>query len=139
MQRSGLQFFGILIVGGVFFVAATLHELPGSVATNFGGAGLPHAWMTRGTYAGYLAAIGLVLPLLAVVLVARQGGAHAGQWWLGCLLVGLALGLHTLILGAHHTQPPRLSTGGFLTVLGLFVVGLVTWVFHRRGAGQPPG
>jgi hypothetical protein len=100
MPRSGLRFFWILIVSGVFFVAVTLHELPGSVATNFGGAGRAHAWMTRGTYAGYLAAIGLLLPLLAVVLVARQGGAGAGQWWLGCLLVGLAVAGPTWGTGA---------------------------------------
>jgi hypothetical protein len=54
-------------------VAVTLHELPDSVATNFGDVGQPHAWMTRGAYAGYLAAIGLVLPLSAVALVARLG------------------------------------------------------------------
>ncbi len=139
MARSGHWPFSILIVGGVLFVVVTLRELPASVATNFGRAGVPHAWMARGAYAGYLAAIGLLLPLLAVALVARHAGARDGRWWLGCLLVGLAIGLHALILRAHRAQPPHLSTAGFVMVLGLFVAGIASWVVYWRGADQPPG
>ena len=139
MQASGFRLFWVLIVVGALFVVRTLGDLPSTVATNFAGGGVPHAWMGRGAYAGYLAVIGLVIPLLTVALVGRRGGARGGQWWLGSLVIGLALGIHTLILGAHRIQPPQLSTPGFLAVLGLFVVGLVSWILRWGRAARPPG
>ena len=54
-----------------FFVVTTLPALPALVATNFNGAGVPHAWMARQSYTIYLAAIGIGLPLLIVSLVGR--------------------------------------------------------------------
>jgi hypothetical protein len=138
MQASGFRLFWVLIVVGALFVVRTLADLPATVATNFGGGGAPHAWIGRGAYVGYLALIGLVLPLAMVAIMGRRGGARAGRWWLGSLMVGLTLGVHTVILGAHRTQPPQLSTRGFVGLLGLFVVGLVSWILHWRRAGRPP-
>jgi hypothetical protein len=137
-RRTGLALFWALIFLGVLFVVITLPELPPSVATNFNGAGMPHAWMARQSYAIYLAAIGLGLPLLTVALVGRRPGSRAGRWWLGSLMTGFALGIHTLILGAHRTEPPHLSAASLLTVMGLFVAGLVGWAVHWRG-GPAPG
>ena len=130
----GRRFFAILLVLGALFVAATLGDLPAVVATNFGRAGMPHAWMGRGAYAGYLTVIGVALPLLAVGLVARRRGARAGRWWLGSLLLGFALSLHVVLLMAHRAEPPRLSTTAFIAVLGLFVVGLAGWVVRWRSS-----
>jgi hypothetical protein len=106
--------------------------LPAIVATNFNGAGLPHAWMARQSYATYLGAIGIGLPLLIVVVVGRGSGDRRGHWWLGSLMIAFALGIHTLILRAHRTAPPHLSTAGLLTVVGAFVVALVVWAVHWR-------
>jgi hypothetical protein len=139
MQASGFRFFWVLVVVGALFVVRTLGDLPATVATNFGGGGAPHAWIGRGAYVGYLAVIGLVLPLAMVAIMGRRGGAQPGRWWLGSLMVGLALGVHTVILGAHRTQPPQLSTRGFVALLGFFVVGLVSWIFRWRRAARPPG
>jgi hypothetical protein len=132
MRASGFRVFWVLVVVGALFVARTLGDLPATVATNFGGGGATHAWIGRGAYAGYLVLIGLVLPLAIVAVLGWRGGGRGAQWWLGSLMVGLALGIHAVILGAHRTQPPQLSTTGFVAVLGCFVVGLVGWIFHWR-------
>jgi hypothetical protein len=138
MPASGFRFCLVLIVIGVLFVARTLGDLPASVATNFAGGGIPHAWIGRQAYAGYLALIGLVIPLAMVAIMARRGGVQAGRWWLGSLMVGLALGLHAVILAAHRIQPPRLPTAGFLALLGLFVLGLVSWILRWGRAARSP-
>jgi hypothetical protein len=130
MPASGFRFFLVLVVIGVLFVARTLGDLPASVATNFGGGGAPHAWIGRQAYAGYLAVIGLVIPLAIVSVMRRRGDVQPGRWWLASLMLGLALGLHTVLLAAHRTQPPRLPTAGFLALMGLFVVGLVSWILR---------
>jgi hypothetical protein len=132
-RKTGSVLFWTLTLAGVLFVAITLPTLPASVATNFNGAGMPHAWMPRPAYATYLAAIGLALPLLTVWLVGRRPGLDEGRWWLACLMVAFALGIHWLISRAHRTDPPHLSTASLLLVTGLFVVGLVAWVVHWRG------
>lgn len=137
-RRTGLALFWTLTLLGILFVAITLPTLPATVATNFNGAGIPHAWMTRPSYAIYLAAIGVALPLLMVVLVGRRSRIHEGRWWLGSLMIGFALGIHTLILRAHRTEPPHSSTASLLTVMALFVVGLVGWAVHWR-AGPSQG
>jgi hypothetical protein len=93
MTASGLRFFWMLIAAGALLVALTLGDLPASVATNFGGGGVPHAWMSRQVYAGYLAIIGVVLPLLTVAVASGRGGTQSAQWWLGSLVVGFALGV----------------------------------------------
>jgi uncharacterized membrane protein len=139
MQPAGFRFFWVLIVVGALFVVRTLGDLPAEVATNFGGGGVPHAWIGRGAYVGYLAVIGLVLPLAMVAIMRRGGGARAGRWWLGSLMVGLALGVHAVILAAHRTQPPQLPTRGFVALLGFFVVGLVSWILRWRRAAPTPG
>lgn len=136
-RRSGLALFWTLIVFDVLFVVTTLPALPASVATNFNGGGVPHAWMSRQSYTIYLAAIGVGLPLLIVGVVGRGSGNRRGRWWLGTLMIGFALGIHTLLLRAHRTEPPHLSTAGFLTVTGIFVVALVVWAMHWRRGGSP--
>ncbi len=137
-QTSGFGVFWVVIAVGTLFVARTLGDLPATVATNFGAAGVPNAWIRREEYAGYLLVIGFVIPLLTVALLGRRGGARSGRWWLGSLMAGFALGIHALILGAHRTQPPQLSTTGFLAVAGFFVVSLVSWILYWRRAGPPP-
>ena len=139
MTASGLRFFWMLTAAGALFVALTFADLPATVATNFAGSGVPHAWMGRQVYAGYLAIIGVVLPLLTVAVVSRRGGTQSAQWRLGSLLVGFALGVHVLILEAHRARPPQLSTPGFLAVLGLFVAGLAIWIVHWRRSGHRAG
>jgi hypothetical protein len=127
-----LALFWTLIVFSVLFVVTTLPAVPASVATNFNGGGVPHGWMSRQSYTIYLAAIGIGLPLLIVAVVGRGSGNRRGHWWLGSLMIGFALGIHTLLLRAHRTEPPRLSTAGLLTVAGAFVVALVVWAMHWR-------
>ena len=54
MTVSGHRFFWTLTAVGALLVALTLGDLPATVATNFSGGGVPHAWMGRQVYAGYL-------------------------------------------------------------------------------------
>ena len=136
-MKGSVVFWALLALGAVF-VAITLPTMPTIVATNFNGVGAPHAWMGRGSYAIYLSAVGIVLPLGMVGLMGRRAPTRESRWWLGSLMIGFALGVHVLLLGAHRRQPPHLSTVSFLTAMGVFVVGLIAWVVHWRG-GRSPG
>src|SRR5919197_3483159 len=109
-SASGFRFFWLLVVLGVLFVTRTIDNLPSTIATHFGGRGAPNGWMGRHVYAGYLAAVGLVLPLLGIWIIGWKGDARyrPGPWWFGSLLAGLAIGIHGLILGAHQRAPPQL-------------------------------
>jgi hypothetical protein len=138
MSNSGFRLFWVVIVIGALFVVRTLGDLPNSVAINFGTAGAPNSWINRGQYAGYLTVIGVVIPLLLVALLGRRESGHPGRWWLGSLMAGFALGIHAIILGAHRTQPPQLSTRGLLAVAGSFVVGLVSWSLRWGRTARPP-
>jgi hypothetical protein len=138
MRDSGSRLFWVVMVIGALFVVRTLGNLPDTVAINFGAAGAPNAWISRAQYIGYLAVIGVVIPLLLVALLGRRLATSGGRWWLGSLMAGFALGIHAVILGAHRMQPPRLSTTGFLAVAGLFVAGLVSWALHWTRTARPP-
>jgi hypothetical protein len=61
------------------------------------------------------------------------------MWWLGCIMTGAALAVHGLILRAHGSTPPHLSTVAIVTLLcglllaiGLWIVG---WYRLLRPAG----
>jgi hypothetical protein len=134
------------------------------MAVHFGAAGNPNGWAGHGFYLATLTLIGLVLPLGIVALVSRLSAVHpetlnvpgkeywfhparraeggrrvTGQmWWLACLMLALAVGIHVLLLAANTRVPPRLPTAPFLVLLAGFLLGLVWWVRSLTAAMRPP-
>jgi uncharacterized membrane protein len=153
MLERGRAVFYVLVVGLLGVVLVTLRRLPPSVASHFDASGTPNGWSSRLVYALLLVVIGVLLPLSVAALVhglTRQGPAllnipatdywtrpengkeairrvRAYVWWLGCIMAGTALVIHLLVLDAHQDQPPRLSTGGILLVLGGALSAIAAW------------
>lgn len=158
-----MVFWFIVIVGGAT-VATTLSQLPLHVATHFGASGAPNAWSSRAGYVTLLVVVGLLLPVGIVQMVAWIGArrpellnvpyrtywlepAHRAEglwriqrhmWWLACLMAGLALGIHFLLLQAHEATPPQLHTGPFFGVLAAFLAGLAIWIAAFYKLLRPP-
>ena len=135
-------------------VAVTAQRLPPLLATHFDAMGAPNAWSSHETYLLLMAVIGLVLPLGIVAMVAWVGGRHqewlnvpareywleparraegvrrvrGHMWWLACLMTGLALGIHLLLVQAHQTTPPRLQLMPFVGVVAAFLTGIAIWI-----------
>lgn len=173
MPGSGRSAFWFIVVVGGAIVATTLSRLPLQIATHFGGNGAPNAWSSHGGYATLLTVIGLFVPVGIVKLVAGVGTvrpewlnipyrnywidpAHRAEglrriqghlWWLGCLIAGLVLGIHFLLLQAHQSTPPRLHTRPFIALMAAFLLGIAFWIatFYRllrppitTGRDRPP-
>lgn len=139
--------FWVLVAAEAGFVTATVRRLPPVVATHFDGRGIPNGWMGRGAYLAFLIGFGILLPLAVAELVGRAPvldrrpvppppRARALGYWLGCLMAGLGLAIHLLILGAHRVSPPRLSTPAIVGLLIVFLTGVAGWsvAWHRARA-----
>lgn len=166
----GRGVFGVLAGGFLLFVLLTVGSLPAVVASHFDGAGVPNGWSSRVTYSILLISIGVLLPLGIIVMVhrlTRRGAEHLNipardywlrpenvgeavrrvrgyMWWLGCVMTVTALGVHALILAAHRSEPPRLSTRGILVVIGGAAGAFILWIagwyrLLRRGASRTSG
>lgn len=164
MLLLGRALFWILAVGFVLLVLATLGQLPPVVASHFDGAGVPNGWSSRPAYAALLVAVGALLPLGIIGLVnalTRKGPqllnipardywvrperareavrrVRAYMWWLGCIMTGAALTVHCLILRAHASQPPRLSTRGIVFLLSAVLLALGLWIAGWYRLLRPP-
>ena len=153
-----------LILAGYLLWSAS--RLPDRVASHFNGAGRPDGWMDRNTHLGLMGAIGFVFPLLmsGLFYLTRKMPSwlvnipNREYWlvperreqafdrlfdhslWFACLLAGFSIGMHHLITQANLNPPPTLSGSQVLICMGLFVVGLVTWVIQlNRRFGIPKG
>jgi uncharacterized protein DUF1648 len=164
VEHRGRSAFLLLAALSAAVVAVTIRRLPDPVAVHFGLRGVPDGWAGHEFYLALLAFIGLALPLGIVALVSRvastrpealnvPGKAYwldparrpegvrriVGQmWWLACLLLAFALGVHGLLLTANARVPPRLPTGAFLVLVGGFLLGLVWWTRSLAAAMRPP-
>jgi uncharacterized membrane protein len=153
MLERGQGVFYAFAVALMAVVMLTLRRLPPIIAAHFDAAGTPNGWSSRLGYALLLLVIGVLLPLGIVALVrglTRRGPAllnipardywtrpehgkeavrrvRAYVWWLGCIMAVTALSIHLLVLGAHEHQPPRLSTGAMLLVLGATMGAIAAW------------
>jgi hypothetical protein len=150
MQRVSL--FGIIAMMAVALttIAATSAGLPDPVATQFGGGGRAHGWMTRDGYVVFMAAMTVGLPLVLWVSMAwlprvapRLVNIPHRDYWLAAperasalgALAGFGAGfaaltsaflcaLHLLIVAANESTPPVLPQAGFLWLMGLFGGGI---------------
>jgi uncharacterized membrane protein len=134
------------------------------MATHFGAAGAPNGWSSPAGYVILLVIIGLLLPLGIVGVVTWLGKtrpdslniaarhswlepAHRTEavrlvrghmWWLACLMSGMALMMHALLLTAHRSVPPRLPGNLFAAVLAAFLGGMVAWIAGFYRVLRPP-
>jgi uncharacterized membrane protein len=164
MLRLGRPLFWILAVGLVLAVLVTVRQLPPLVASHFDGGGTPNGWSSRPTYALLIIVVGALLPLGTIGLVnalTRKGPqllnipardywcrpehgqeavclVRAYMWWLGCIMTLTALAIHWSVLGAHGSQPPRLSTGALVAVLGIVFLALGFWIAGWYRLLRPP-
>ena len=151
--RAPLLVLVALWVGLGFFVWATHGHLPERVATHFGHAGAPNAWMSRTGLAKFIIGFAVGLPVLlhlvfAVIRCLGRAGCNIPQrfyWlaperrdatlayvqtgfaWFICLLVGLFAGIHYLILNANAHHPASLSMPLFIAIAGGFLLIKVIW------------
>jgi uncharacterized membrane protein len=163
LQR-GQSLFWVLAAALVVLVLVTLRQLPPVVASHFDAAGVPNGWSARPTYAVLLITVGAVLPLGILGLVhalTRRGPellnipargfwtrpehrdeavrrVRAYMWWLGSILTAAALAIHALILRAHTSSPPHLSTAGIWLVLGGIILMLGLWTAGWYRLLRPP-
>jgi uncharacterized membrane protein len=164
MVRHGRRLFWITGTSMVLVVLVTLPQLPPVVASHFDAAGNPNSWSSRPVYALVLITVGLVLPLAIVGLVSlltRNGPARLNiparehwtrpehrheavrrvrsyLWWLGCVMAGIALAIHALVVAAHAHQPPRLSSAGMIVLLGVAVAAIGLWAAGWYRLLRPP-
>jgi uncharacterized membrane protein len=161
----GRSLFWILGLSFILLLLVTIGQLPPVVASHFDGAGAPNGWSSRRAYGILLGAIGVLLPLGIVMLVnaLTQRGpqllnipareywrrpehsleavrrVRAYMWWLGCIMTGTALAAHGLILKAHGSAPPHLSTAGIMTLLGGLLLAIGFWMVGWYRVLRPPG
>lgn len=48
--------------------------------------------------------------------------------WLACLELGFVAGMHHLTIQANRGTPVQMPASALLTVLAIFLAGLVTWI-----------
>ncbi len=148
-------FLGFLCCGFVAYVGQTAGQLPVQVASHFGGGGQPNGWMSRSGYTNFMILFGLGLPAFTVAVgyltrfvpTSMVNIPHGNYWlaperrpetsafllnhcvWLACLEVGFVAGMHYLTILANGSVPVRMPMGALVTVLAVFLAGLVIWIF----------
>jgi len=144
----------LLALLGAIFVLLTIDQLPEQVGSHFASDGDPDGWMTRESYLGFILVFLLVYPVAIAFLIGflprvmphwvnipnrdywlaperREESVKflsAQGAWFGCLLVLIVAGIHYAILVGNLSQPPTLPLSIFLTVLGAFLIGLISWL-----------
>lgn len=154
MTYAGRRVYLVALIVGLVYVAATSIALPPSVPIHFDASGRANGWATPVGHLGILAFVGIAVPLAVVALVStisrRAPGAlnlprrrewrapehrveadrriRAYIWWIPVLMLGLAVGVHALILDAQSHTPPQLSVARFTTLIAGFMGGMLLWV-----------
>lgn len=151
-----LPYIVFLLLGIVLLVdlGLTTLSLAEPVATHFDGAGHPNGWMTRSTYAIFMAAFGIGLPLLIMGLLrvvpirsskrikipnrsywlAPERRAETLQFlnwhmaWLANLMVFFVIAIHHLVLLANAARPVMLPHAPLFFVIGCFLAGMAVWM-----------
>jgi uncharacterized membrane protein len=153
MGRASLVIFVALLVIFTFLTFNSIGGLPDKIAIHFDGSGAADGWMTRETYRIYVLLSLAGLPLLLVWIMAGLPRLTKGRgqipnceyWfaddrqrlteafllqhacWLGTLTVAVIYGMHISIMRANATNPPLLATDRLLTMVLIYLIGLVWW------------
>ena len=153
MNRLSLLLLLALLLVSTFFTLNTVGDLPERVATHFNANGVADGWLNRDHYSLLILLFLLGLPLLLVWIMAGLPRLTNGRgqipnceyWfaqerrnatvtfllrhacWLGCLTVAVVYGIHISILRANAMTPPTLATDRFITMVVVYLCGLVWW------------
>ena len=153
MPRASLVIFISLLVVFSFLTLNSIGDLPEKIAIHFDANGAADGWTSRETYrvSALLALSGL--PLLLVWIMAGLPRLTKGRgqipdyeyWfagdrqrltetfllrhacWLGTLTVAVIYGMHVSIMRANAISPPLLATDRLLTMVFVYLLGLVWW------------
>ena len=142
-----------LLVVSTFFTLNSVGDLPEKVATHFNANGVADGWTNRDHYRLFIVLFLVGLPLLLVWVMAGLPRLTNGRgqipnceyWfaqkrrhttesflighacWLGCLTVAVIYGMHISILRANAMTPSVLASDRFITMLVVYLCGLVWW------------
>ena len=148
-----LALFATFLLVAAFFAFNSIGELPERVAIHFDANGAVNGWTSREGYRLFLLFFLVALPSLLVWLMAglprltngkgqipnneywfAQERRHATErflidhaFWLGCMTVAIVYGIHISILRANAITPPVLATERFITMIAVYLFGLVWW------------
>lgn len=152
--------FIVSIVAAGAFILSSGDDLPATVATQFGAAGAPVSWMSRGGYRIFMLCLAVGIPVLIVGLIAwlpgrfpnRVNVPNRGYWFeperrdgslaylhsfslvLGTLMAVFMAAIHWLLVRTNAAGTPQLDMGLLLTLLGLFILaeGFCVVALSRR-------
>jgi len=153
MSHIARPLFVLLLVIGAIVIGVTTDQLPAQLASHFAAGGTVTGWMSRRGYLLFMLVFAVIIPLVIVASMSllprvsdkainlpnrdywlgpRQREATFGfltahACWLGSLMIVFILGIHFLLIAANATQPPRLPTQPFITLLVAFLVGILIW------------
>ena len=163
MSPVALAALILAIVAAGAFVVGTAGQLPEQVASHWGFGNRPDSWMTRAGYVramlvfagGFSVVVALMAGMLPRLLPSQTNIPNRDHWlapprreaslrffanhacWLGCLVALTVAAIHYTVVVAHRFRPPTLPLTVFLTVIALFLVGMVAWIatLYRRFRG----
>ena len=153
MSRLSRLLLPALLVVCTFFTLNSVGDLPEKVATHFGANGVADGWTNRDHYRLFIVLFLVGLPSLLVWVMAGLPRYTNGKgqipnceyWfaqerrrttesflinhacWLGCFTAAIVYGVHISILRANAVAPPVFATDRFITMLVIFLCGLVWW------------
>jgi uncharacterized membrane protein len=153
MSHIARPLFALLLVVGAVVIGVTTDQLPAQLGSHFAAGGAATGWMSRRGYLLLMLVFAVIMPLLIVVSMgllprlsdkainipnrdywlgpsqreATFGFLTAHACWLGSLTIVFITGIHFLLIAANATQPPRLPTQPFITLLVVFLVGVAVW------------
>ena len=153
MSALARPLFALLLVVGAIVIGVTTDQLPTQIASHFSADGAANGGMSRRGYLLFMLVFAVVIPLCIVFSMsllprfsdkainlpnrdhwlgpsrreATFGYLTAHACWLGSLTIVFIIGIHFLLIAANATQPPRLPTQPFLTLLAAFLLGIAVW------------
>jgi len=153
MSRASLVIFISLLVIFTFLALGSTGSLPEKIAIHFDANGAADSWTTRETYRVFVLLSLTSLPVLLVWVTAGLPRLTKGRgqipnceyWfagsrrqqteafllqhanWLGTLTAAVTYGMNFLIVRANAIHPPLLATDRLLTMIVIYLFGLVWW------------
>jgi uncharacterized membrane protein len=153
MSHFARPLFALLLVIGAVVIGVTTDQLPAQIASHFAAGGAATGWMSRRGYLLFMLVFAVIIPLVIVLSMsllprvsdkainipnrdywlgpaqreATFGFLTAHACWLGSLMIVFITGIHFMLIAANATQPPRLPTQPFITLLVAFLVGIAIW------------
>jgi len=153
MSALARPLFALLLVVGAIVIGVTTDQLPAQIASHFSADGAANGGMSRRGYLLFMLVFAVVIPLFIVFSMsllprvsdkainlpnrdhwlgpsqreATFGFLTSHACWLGSLMIVFITAIHFLLIAANATQPPRLPTQPFITLLAAFLIGVGVW------------